>query len=180
MIRAFIIVAITAFANAHQQELSEIYKAYKSSKKGLAQKVNYQSVSSPLSNDIKSRDKSLFFPPLAGQSPVDYHPQLRNLASNDSIVYYSWHAHVYFFHEDKNVTDRSLALRDQFMSKFSLAKCSDECFMGGPFDTCNQGIIFQHCFQSIKTCSFNYIYSQECACGILFMALTDLIPTVTH
>jgi aromatic ring-cleaving dioxygenase len=125
--------------------LSSIYKAYKASGGKISTpKVNVQSVSSPLSNDVKARDKSLFFPPLPGQSSVDYHPQLRNLASNDSIVYYSWHVHVYFFHEDKNVTERTLALRDQFITKFGLAQCNDSCFMGGPFDTCNQGLVF-HC-----------------------------------
>eukprot|EP00388_Colpodella_angusta_P028410 GDKK01012414.1.p1 GENE.GDKK01012414.1~~GDKK01012414.1.p1 ORF type:complete len:219 (+),score=54.28 GDKK01012414.1:1-657(+) len=99
------------------------------------------SVKSPSSKDAAARSKDLFFPPLPGQTGADYHPQLRNPSPNDTVInFYSWHVHVYFFHEDVNVTSRTLALRDQFISTFSLAQCSDDCFMGGPFDTCNQGM----------------------------------------
>ena len=143
MIRAFILFALAALVASHQ-ELSTLYKEYQvAGGKGQPQKVVLPTlkVKSPSSKDAAARDKSLFFPPLPGQTGSDYHPQLRAASpSNDTeIIFYSWHVHVYFFHEDANVTARTLALRDQFISTFSLATCSDECFMGGPFDTCNQG-----------------------------------------
>lgn len=143
MIRAFILFALAALVASHQ-ELSALYKEYQvAGGKGQPQKVVLPAlkVKSPSSKDAAARDKSLFFPPLPGQTSSDYHPQLRAASpSNDTeIIFYSWHVHVYFFHEDANVTARTLALRDQFISTFSLATCSDECFMGGPFDTCNQG-----------------------------------------
>ena len=137
----------------HSTSNSALYKKYKASaaKKGTFSVPTY-GVSSPSSADQAARDKSLFYPPLPGQSGVDYHPQLKTLAENDTqIVYYSWHAHVYFFHEDENVTQRTLALRDQFMKRFSLAVCDDSCFMGGPFDTCTQG----------KLCFYSSIYSNH-------------------
>ena len=82
----------------------------------------------------------LFVPPRPDQTPVDYHPQLKSLPQDgEPITYYSWHIHSYFFHEDANVTARSLALRDNFISTFKLETCIGDCFMGGPFDTCSQG-----------------------------------------
>jgi len=137
---ALALVLCTIGIFGHEQ--SALYKKYNaaSGKRAAAPLSTYQ-VSTPASSDYKNRDKSLFFPPLAGQTGRDYHPQLKTLAQNDTqIIYYSWHAHVYFFHEDENVTDRTLALRDSFMKRFSLALCDDSCFMGGPFDTCNQGM----------------------------------------
>jgi len=135
------LLLILASVAVGHQELSNLYKAYKAGGKIVNhEKQQFHSVSSPQSNDKKARDESLFVPPLPGQSAVDYHPQLKKLAANETIIYYSWHVHVYFFHENQNVTDRSLALRDQFISTFGLATCNDSCFMGGPFDTCNQGM----------------------------------------
>ena len=143
MFRALIILALAAFVASHQ-DLSALYKQYqiaggKDAKRTLAPAA--LTVKSPSNKDAAARNKDLFFPPLPGQTGADYHPQLRNKPNpNDTVInFYSWHVHVYFFHEDANVTARTLALRDQFISTFSLAQCSDECFMGGPFDTCNQG-----------------------------------------
>jgi aromatic ring-cleaving dioxygenase len=118
-----------------------LYQQYKENKgKPIIQRQQNQVRMVELPNN-QNRDKSLFVPPMAGQSGADYHPQLKSLTSdNTSIVYYSWHVHVYFFHEDVNVTQRTLALRDQFIKQFSLATCDDSCFMGGPFDTCTQGM----------------------------------------
>mmetsp|Transcript_22853 Transcript_22853/g.33381 ORF Transcript_22853/g.33381 Transcript_22853/m.33381 type:complete len:235 (+) Transcript_22853:67-771(+) len=137
MIRSVLLFAIVSLGFCHQ-ELSDIYKAYKASK-GISHKPSYRDVVLPSNTDTASKD--LFFPPLPGQTPVDYHPQLRKPMSEDEpLTYYSWHIHVYFFHEDENVTARSLALRDEFISTFSIETCSDDCFMGGPFDTCTKGM----------------------------------------
>lgn len=94
---------------------------------------------------IKSGEKSaatnpdLFFPPLPGQSNNDFHPQLRQIPSdNDTLYYYSWHIHVYFFHENANVTARALALRQEFMKYFDIEKCLGNCFMGAIFDNCTR------------------------------------------
>lgn len=94
---------------------------------------------------IKSGEKSaatnadLFFPPLPGQSNNDFHPQLRQIPSeNDTLYYYSWHIHVYFFHENVNVTTRALALRQKFMTYFDIEKCLGNCFMGAIFDNCTR------------------------------------------
>jgi aromatic ring-cleaving dioxygenase len=82
-------------------------------------------------------DASLFFPPLPGQSSNDFHPQLRRLpADNETLYYYSWHIHTYFFHENVNVTKRALAVRQQFMTYFNIETCKGNCFMGGHFDNC--------------------------------------------
>ena len=142
MFRQLIFFAIAACV-AGSQELSTLYKQYQAAG-GKDQKLVVPAalnVKSPSSKDAAARDKSLFFPPLPGQTGSDYHPQLREPRINDTITYYSWHVHVYFFHEDANVTARTLAMRDQFISTFSLATCDDDCFMGGPFDTCNQGSV---------------------------------------
>jgi hypothetical protein len=147
MFRSFsLVLALSAFLAgifAHQQsDFSDLYARYKAAggkSSVTAAKATYD-VSSPVSSDNAARDKSLFFPPVKGQNGRDYHPQLKSLAQNDTqIIYYSWHAHVYFFHEDANVTARTLALRDSFMKRFSLVNCDDNCFMGGPFDSCTQG-----------------------------------------
>ncbi len=131
-------LAFASLSNAHSS--SDLYKKYRASANKTPVVAHTHSVSAISSNDQAVRDKSLFYPPLPGQTGADYHPQLKSLAENDTqIIYYSWHAHVYFFHEDANVTQRTLALRDQFMKRFSIALCDDSCFMGGPFDTCVQG-----------------------------------------
>ena len=128
-------------------EHSALYEQYKKSTNGKHCKKNLipstKQVLSPIGEEMmESRAKSLFHPPLPGQNGVDYHPVLKQLVTDNStqIIYYSWHVHVYFFHEDQNVTDRTLALRDSFIKRFSLATCDDDCFMGGPFDTCTQGM----------------------------------------
>eukprot|EP00599_Poterioochromonas_sp_BG-1_P008412 CAMPEP_0173142634 /NCGR_PEP_ID=MMETSP1105-20130129/6203_1 /TAXON_ID=2985 /ORGANISM="Ochromonas sp., Strain BG-1" /LENGTH=218 /DNA_ID=CAMNT_0014056059 /DNA_START=45 /DNA_END=698 /DNA_ORIENTATION=- len=132
-------LAFASLSNAHSS--SDLYKKYRASANKTPVVAHTHSVSAISSNDQAVRDKSLFYPPLPGQTGADYHPQLKSLAENDTqIIYYSWHAHVYFFHEDENVTQRTLALRDQFMKRFSIALCDDSCFMGGPFDTCVQGM----------------------------------------
>ena len=136
MFRSLLAFALTSLALGHQ----ELYKQYQTRGNAFSKgKSPVYGVSSPLSNDANARDSSLFVPPLAGQTGIDYHPQLKQLHEGEQIIYYSWHVHVYFFHEDQNVTDRTLAVRDQFISRFKLATCNDSCFMGGPFDTCNQG-----------------------------------------
>lgn len=140
MIRATLLFILASLVAGHQ-ELSALYKSYKEAGGKLSTKSNTLYVQSPASIDAAARDKSLFFPPLPGQTGADYHPQLKSLVPNDTVVYYSWHIHVYFFHEDDNVTSRTLALRDNFIKTFSLATCDDTCFMGGPFDTCTQGEI---------------------------------------
>ena len=81
----------------------------------------------------------LFFPPLPGQSNNDFHPQLRRLpADNETLYYYSWHIHMYFFHENVNVTARALAIRKEFMSFFNIETCLGNCFMGAIFDNCTR------------------------------------------
>lgn len=140
MFRSFLLLVLAAVALG-SQELTELYKQFKASGKSVIKpKADVHSVTLAPSKDAKLRDPSLFVAPHAGQSSVDYHPQLKKLSDGEEIIYYSWHVHVYFFHEDQNVTDRTLALRDQFISQFGLATCNDSCFMGGPFDTCNQGM----------------------------------------
>lgn len=137
---------VLAAVSAHKDhEFTPLYQSYKNDNKDEHFPVsNAKKVSHLNAKELKSLDPKLFAPPLPGQNGVDYHPQLLALpAENDTqIIYYSWHVHVYFFHEDQNVTDRSLALRDQFISAFSLGKCDDSCFMGGPFDTCVQGMCY--------------------------------------
>ena len=79
---------------------------------------------------------NLFVAPQPGQSSVDFHPMLKEIPGpNDPIVYYSWHIHTYFFHENKNVTDRALSLRQDFMKHFQITNCTGDCFMGGWMDT---------------------------------------------
>ncbi|UJR20457.1 hypothetical protein I4U23_023586 [Adineta vaga] len=86
-----------------------------------------------------AKDAELFFPPLPGQSNNDFHPQLRRLpTSNETLYYYSWHIHTYFFHENVNVTTRALAIRQEFMNYFNIEKCLGNCFMGGIFDNCTR------------------------------------------
>ncbi len=78
---------------------------------------------------------------MEGQSSVDYHPILKKPPNpEDPITYYSWHIHVYFFHENKNVTARAMSLRESFIKTFNLDTCKDECFMGGWMDNCTQGM----------------------------------------
>lgn len=102
---------------------------------------------------IKAGQKSpalhadLFFPPLPGQSNNDFHPQLRKLpAANETLYYYSWHIHMYFFHENVNVTKRALAIREQFMDYFNIEKCIGDCFMGGIFDNCTRMCVWDPVF----------------------------------
>ena len=133
-----LLLGFIASVTAHS-EMSSLYKQYKLSKASNheVKKPFYREV-----NVASAQDKyeSPFIPPLPGQSSVDYHPVLRKpLADDEPMTYYSWHLHVYFFHEDENVTERALALRDEFMTTFSIQNCVDDCFMGGPFDTCNTG-----------------------------------------
>lgn len=121
---------------------SGLYEAY------LKAKINfdtntptYRKVVSPASGEKGSRSADLFTAPRIGQSSNDYHPQLKQLLGEDEpMTFYSWHIHSYFFHEDANVTEKSLAFRDQFISAFNIPMCEGDCFMGGPFDTCDQGI----------------------------------------
>jgi aromatic ring-cleaving dioxygenase len=134
---ATLALGLLASVSAHT-ELSDLYKQYKNGKNSAPlEKTTFRDVHVASSQD---KMESPFFPPHAGQSPNDYHPQLRKpLRADEPMTYYSWHLHLYFFHEDKNVTDRALAVRDEFMSTFHLQDCVDDCFMGGPFDTCNTG-----------------------------------------
>ncbi|CAF1185280.1 unnamed protein product [Adineta steineri] len=89
--------------------------------------------------DQAAIDPNLFFPPLPGQSNNDFHPQLRAIPNeNDTLYYYSWHIHSYFFHENANVTARALAIRTEFMKYFNIEKCLGNCFMGGIFDNCTR------------------------------------------
>lgn len=151
MFRALIVAVLAALAVGHQ-ELSPLYKAYQAAgAKYKQQPTAALNVKAPSKAELQNVDKSMFVAPHAGQSTVDYHPQLKVLPFNNrTITYYSWHVHVYFFHEDVNVTARTLALRDEFISHFSLATCDDSCFMGGPFDTCTQGnrdiLLLSHSF----------------------------------
>lgn len=173
MFRSFLLLVLIAAAFG-SQELSELYKQYKASGKAVTKpKADVHSVTLA-DKDTKSRDPSLWVAPHAGQPTADYHPQLKKLNDGEEIIYYSWHVHVYFFHEDQNVTDRTLALRDQFISRFNLATCNDSCFMGGPFDSCQQG----KCFNFHLDCIFNSSM-QECVYGILTMVLMVLIPTAS-
>ena len=90
-------------------------------------------------DSLLTNKADLFFPPLPGQTNNDFHPQLRTLPSeNETLYYYSWHIHVYFFHENANVTARALALREKFMSYFNIEQCLGNCFMGGIFDNCTR------------------------------------------
>ncbi|CAF4192712.1 unnamed protein product, partial [Rotaria sp. Silwood2] len=100
---------------------------------------NTRSVIPTKTSDSAAVNADLFFPPLPGQSNNDFHPQLRRLPlANEPLYYYSWHIHSYFFHENKNVTARALAIRQQFMEYFSIKKCEGNCFMGGIFDNCTR------------------------------------------
>jgi hypothetical protein len=135
----FCTLFLLAFSAVQGHDQSPLYKRYKAAASKTAPVLKNYDVASPASNDHAARDRSLFYPPLPGQNSRDYHPIKKASADNDTIIYYSWHLHVYFFHEDDNVTQRTLALRDNFMKRFSVATCDDDCFMGGPFDTCTQG-----------------------------------------
>lgn len=145
---ALILCLVVGITTAHvdRKEHSALYQQYQKSTAGQHFSKNTlastKQVISPVGNDMMDvRTKSMFHPPLPGQNGVDYHPVRKDLsADNNTLIYYSWHVHVYFFHEDQNVTDRTLALRDSFIKRFSLATCDDDCFMGGPFDTCTQGM----------------------------------------
>ncbi|CAF0742252.1 unnamed protein product [Rotaria sordida] len=99
--------------------------------------INTRSVKSIKTSDSAAINPDLFFPPLPGQSNNDFHPQLRRLPSaSEPLYYYSWHIHSYFFHENKNVTERALDIRQQFMNFFHIKTCEGNCFMGGIFDNC--------------------------------------------
>lgn len=119
--------------------MSALFQRYKDSKHAVSKPAQYREV--VLANVETEVSRANFAPPFKGQPTADYHPQLKTLKDdNEPMVYYSWHIHVYFFHEDQNVTNRALALRDQFISTFSLATCDDDCFMGGWMDNCTQGM----------------------------------------
>jgi aromatic ring-cleaving dioxygenase len=120
-------------------ELSAMYREYqKAAISGKQCEVVTRDVLAPTTSDA---DANPFFLPFPHQSSVDFHPQLKVLPKpSDPITYYSWHIHVYFFQEDKNVTDRALSLRGQFMEKYNAPVCTGNCFMGGPFDNCTQGM----------------------------------------
>jgi aromatic ring-cleaving dioxygenase len=82
----------------------------------------------------------LFFPPLPGQSPIDFHPQLKKVPGpRDPLIYYSWHIHSYFFGggENPNSTARAMKFRTSFMTAFNVSLCPESCFMGGIFDKCD-------------------------------------------
>jgi aromatic ring-cleaving dioxygenase len=88
----------------------------------------------------KLKLQDLFVPPKPGQSSVDYHPQLKQLPGDDEpLVYYSWHIHVYFYQDNRNYSAECMAFREEFILAFNVPKCTGDCFMGGPFDTCTQG-----------------------------------------
>jgi hypothetical protein len=156
---AIILLIGTVFAHSNEGKLSPLYQRYKSSgRKNFQPAARYYDVSTANPTGTGSQDGDLFFPPLPGQSSVDYHPVKKVMADNDTqIIYYSWHLHVYFFHEDQNVTDRLLQLKDNFTKRFSLATCNESCFMGGPFDSCTQGkssvMIFSfYFFNNLSVC----------------------------
>jgi len=146
------VVFVVALSGAlgHNVDMSKLYKAYQAasgkhsaadSKAQFRNAVVAKNANANLSAADRAALKDLFFPPRPDQTPNDYHPQLKRLPGDgEDIVYYSWHIHTYFFHEDQNVTDAALALRSAFMSTFSIGLCDDECFMGGPWDTCNTGM----------------------------------------
>lgn len=158
---------VCVFAMGH--EMSDLYKSFRASGGVTIQHPKYHKVLSAASKDQILRAKELFVPPLPGQSTNDYHPQLKVLPKDDEpMIFYSWHIHMYFFHEDKNVTARSLAIRDQFIADFKLPTCDDACFMGGPFDTCIQGM-----------CVWDPIYGVDGPhpYGKKFISANDMIST---
>ncbi len=141
MLLVVLVVLLVSGVISHR-EISPLYKSFQASK-GLSIEGTVEGVRkvfSPSSSDQQSRSAKLFVPPRPDQSPVDYHPQRKNLPTDDEpLVFYSWHIHAYFFQENANVTARCLAMRDQFIAFFNISTCNDDCFMGGPFDTCDSG-----------------------------------------
>lgn len=144
-----LLACVGVFAFAHSPaELSKLYKSYQASKgkhsiadnkQKFRKAVVAKSVNTSNAEELAAM-KNLFVPPRPDQTPIDYHPQLKALPGDgEEIIYYSWHIHTYFFHEDENVTAKALELRDAFMSAFTIETCSDDCFMGGPWDTCSTG-----------------------------------------
>ena len=127
------LLASASVALSHeQQEVSALFQKYKSSKSAVVKEApHFRDVSLATPGNT---DGHLFYPPMQGQTPNDYHPVAKTLLKEDEpMTYYSWHIHVYFFHEDANVTARTLALRDEFMTTFSITDCQDDCFMGKLF-----------------------------------------------
>ena len=116
------------------------FKGRKAHEKPLIDLPKTRTVAALRSGERSSNNAAnLFFPPLPGQSNNDFHPQLRQLpADNETLYYYSWHIHVYFFHENVNVTARALSVREQFISYFEINDCQGNCFMGGIFDNCTR------------------------------------------
>lgn len=115
---AFCLAATVSAHTLHDdhdpRELSDLYVEYQQSAKKCELKTRAIKPAHP-----KTDFSNIFFPPLPGQTSVDYHPQLRVLPTEDEpLTYYSWHIHVYFFQEDKNVTGRALSLREAFMKNF--------------------------------------------------------------
>lgn len=129
----------------HGHELSDLLVEYKKAMTAAVERkeceLPHWPVAVPSTKELASIGENPFFPPLPRQSQVDFHPQLRVLpAAGEKITYYSWHIHCYFFQEDKNVTARTLSLRNNFMKAFNVPKCEGNCFMGSPFDNCTQGM----------------------------------------
>jgi len=133
-------IIILALAHPHEKghDLSDIYLQYQKE----SQYTEFESRPATFANPNNFQDyKGKFFPPLPGQTHVDFHPQLRvPPGPKDPLIYYSWHIHTYFYQDDKNVTDRCLAFRTQFMETFNVPVCTGNCFMGGIFDNCTQGM----------------------------------------
>ena len=141
MLALAVLAASIPGMSAHSH-LTATYQEYLSSKTTHLEKKHPQvlDIVIPASDNKSRRSKDLFVPPRPNQTPIDFHPQLRQLhEDNEPLVYYSWHIHSYFFHEDANVTARSLDIRTQFINAFNVPACTNECFMGGPFDDCSQG-----------------------------------------
>jgi len=133
MLQVLCFSLVASFGWAHMSALNQEYKA----SGGQAFKEHHWHTVKNAEEMTPGKVADLFFPALEGQSSTDFHPVLRVLpGAADPLVYYSWHIHAYFFHENANVTARSMAFRDVFMKTFNVSKCLGDCFMGGPFDTC--------------------------------------------
>lgn len=143
MFRYFGLILLIASAVQSHSLLRTQYIRFKAQASATKQPSDFITTRSvkPVTAEISlsSAHQDLFFPPLPEQTEVDFHPQLRRLpADNETLYYYSWHIHVYFFHENLNVTTRALALREKFMSYFNIDTCLGNCFMGGIFDNCTR------------------------------------------
>jgi hypothetical protein len=125
-------------SDARSHQLSSLFREYQRSAIRSPSKEFKPTKTETFKATHNNRAADLFLPPLPGQSPIDFHPQLkyvlcvfeclrsffiltaRKLPEKDApLTYYSWHIHTYFFHEDNDVKQRCLTLRQQFMSEFS-------------------------------------------------------------